>query len=104
MTAINTIQNKQELLDMVASALKRNSDRRRRIRTKSVRVSSGLSRKHIRTRRVTVSSDQENSSRNVIATGFYPYDPSYIFCGVGSVPNYKKKRFARLRQRVSLIG
>ena len=104
-TEINTKQNKEELLEMVAEVLQSNSANRNRTRTQRIRVSSGTRPRRTRTLQIKVSSHRNyNSSRNVSAVGFYPYDPSYLFCGAGSVPNYKKKRFARLRNRVSLIG
>ena len=104
MTDINTKQNKQELLAMVAEVLQTNSASRRRARTQLVRVSSGLKRKRTRTQREVVSSPRKYDSPKVRAIGFYPFDPSYLFCGVGSVSNYKKKRFGRLWNRVSLVA
>jgi len=60
--------------------------------------------RHARPRRAKISSYRVYGSRSVRAIDYFPFDPSYLFCGVGSVPNYKKKRFARLRNRVSLVG
>ena len=106
MNDINTNRNKQELLEMVAEVLQRNRTSRRRARTQRAIVSLHVKHRRTRTQRVEVevSSYRGYDGRKVNARDFYPHDPSYYFTGEGSVLNYKKKRYARLRHRVSLIG
>ena len=60
--------------------------------------------KFTRPRRIKKSSHWEYERRRISAIGYFPFDPSYLFCGTGSVRNYKKKRFGRLRNRVSLVA
>lgn len=60
--------------------------------------------RNARPRRIKASSYIEYESRRISAARYFPFDPSYLFCGTGSVQNYRKKRFGRLRNRVSLVG
>lgn len=64
----------------------------------------GTGSKNTRPRRIKSFSYIEYESRRINAVRYFPYDPSFLFCGAGSVPNYRKKRFGRLRNRVSLVG
>lgn len=88
MAKLNSKDGREKLQAMITQALDKNSESRRRTQTQ----------------REIVSSDQEDVSPKVSDLDFYPFDPSYLFTGMGSVSNYKKKRFARLRNSVSLVG